>query len=569
MRLASCLIRVGMPYISSFLPSKDKDFWRTDGEESWPKEIPLNLNPSQRDVREAEEDLGSIAKDVKWCLNDIMYAKWGYMGLTRIAEPEGPGEPWEILDVENIETSDTWLKAQGKQRRPLLVGIMEEYLNAIKTSDPASEQHIRATFMAGITMAHEVGHVIFLNDFRSFNSSGEPHVGDGCEAELGFSFICWIFSGFHPQNTLEDIMFKHTLSWEPQYTLSMKERPLYKTYYSIPISYMERVLSQEFWDSLGPPDQLCSERARKALRPNTDGKDGLVATATKPNWEYSHLKLMPLWTMRNNFKMPGFEERNKITDLTEKEIQYEYETTKDLPINRMYACMSQMTRDSIYQTKRALRGDFDAGEPELEELMANAETSKTMIPKPSRSPKPQNPLPTFDDSDDDSGRASKRPKSMSQSRPPKRPRIAGPTKEIIDLTKETTGRPKEVIDLTRETADLTIDEEPGGGELPSQVAAVARLYHRIAARAAALDAIINEPRSGPRKRPKHSREMMEELEDYIEVIDLEEKLEMEQAGAESGSRYWPMRRAARPLPARPSYMQDIYDRMDDGDDCEE
>jgi hypothetical protein len=561
MRLASCLIRVGMPYISTFLPSKDKSFWGV-GNDPWPSEIPLNANPSQSEIREAEEDLQLVAKDLKWRVNDIMYREWGYMGYTRAADPSGS---WKLLTLEEVDVSDRHLMAQGRQRRPLVIGIMKEYLNAIRDSDPASEQHLRASFMAGITMAHEIGHAIFLNDFRSFNRLREPYAGSDCQAELGFSFISWIFSGWHPQYTHGDLAFRNTLYWDKQYTLKMPGRPLYKTYYSIPISYVERVMSQEFWDSLGSTDQpQFSERARKALKPNTDGQGGPIATGTTPNWEYSHLRQRPLWKMDYFFRMPGFKERDRITGLADGDIQEDFLKTMNKPQNRWYATLSQDAKDKLYREMRRRREGYEMGydTDELDYGQSLAQASKATVLKLPKISKSVNKSPQSEDSDDEPATPTpKLSKSMSKSQPSNGSKPTGAKKETIDHTKEATKTSKEIIDLTKETVDLTIEDNDE--ELPNHLTEVARLYHDIAARVGDLDAIVYEPSQGPRNRRKRAREMMEDIIDYREAMDIE-STEQEAAGRVSRPRKRRETRSRPPSP--PSYMQDIYDQIDEDND---
>lgn len=74
---------------------------------------------------------------------------------------------------------------------------MGEYVMALTQLQPGSEDHLRATFLAAITMTHEIGHVVFQQDFRSLDYDSvqgyEPWVGRDCWAELGLSYIGWIF----------------------------------------------------------------------------------------------------------------------------------------------------------------------------------------------------------------------------------------------------------------------------------------------------------------------------------------------------------------------------------------
>jgi hypothetical protein len=51
-------------------------------------------------------------------------------------------------------------------------------------------------------MTHEIGHAVFHQDFRSLDydpvQGYEPWVGQDCWAELGLSYIGWIFAGYNP-----------------------------------------------------------------------------------------------------------------------------------------------------------------------------------------------------------------------------------------------------------------------------------------------------------------------------------------------------------------------------------
>jgi hypothetical protein len=500
-----------MPYISSFLPSKNKELWvNEDGVEEWPNEIPLNPDPSLNDIREAEEDLRELAKDLKWRVNNTMHTKMKWMGVTRLADTGD--EPWRPLDYETVKAWDNKARARGKTRRPLIIGIMGEYVKALKESDPRSEEHLRAIFMTGITIAHEIGHATFHNDFRSFHPTGEPYVGDDCEAEMGFSFISWIFSGFHPQMSPNKVDFKKTLFWEPQYTLSMGKRPLDKTCYAIPIYYLEEKLSQKFWVDLGPPHQAnFSARARKALRPDTDGKTRRIAIGKEPNWSYSYLRLRPQWNRSNGFRMPGYGERDKIVGLSSEEIEYEKERAKDTPANRRYAAMSREERERrVGLINIMIVGDYYDSEPELEEHF-NRQRVKIKI------------------EDED-----------SQSQDPWPEAWESPARE----SRHPPGNQRE------ETAPM-LPENPG---LEGSGETVTEMVQDIAARGAALDGFVHrrdESGSGLPGRLNSGLSILEEVEDYEEEVEREEAAEDE---------------AARRLASESHMLGDPEDTDDDDDE---
>lgn len=522
MRLATNLIEIGLPYIASFLPSANKDFWSKDQRDPWPSTIPLNPNPTEKEIRDAAKDLKILARDLTWYANDVMYPKWGQLGVTRLADSE---EPWDHLDFDEVLVSDERLKSQKKQRRPLFIGIMKEYVTAIEKSELDSESNIRATFMFAITMVHEIGHAIFHNDLRAFNRTREPYIGDGCEAEIGFSFIAWIFSGFHPQPTPHDVQFTNTMYWEPQYTLSMGTRPLYKTYYSIPIAYLERVLSQDFWDSLGSRDQPgFSDRARVALRPDTNDRSQYVATAKQPNWKWSHLHDRPVWIEHNHFRMKNFRERDRIKGLTKEEIQFEYDLTKDDPINVKYQKMTKGERRRLYQNMR-------------------------MNNKGSDSPNQDDSESVLEDSDSDF-----QPGKSSE-----------PT-----TSKRTQAMPIPKITVTRDDED-EYDMGPPVERTGGRKRTILEMRNQLFIRGAEINGLVTGPSTGGRKWPRLGSNIMDDIDDYEAVMDLTKKEEEEKKGMGQGvPRVVRKRRDRKARPQTPpSHMKDIYDLIvidDDNDD---
>jgi hypothetical protein len=178
---------------------------------------------------------------------------------------------------------------------------------ALTQLQPGSEDHLRATFLAAITMTHEIGHVVFQQDFRSLDYDSvqgyEPWVGRDCWAELGLSYIGWIFSGYNPipcaiGNFDHPWDFHAPLAWFKQFTID--ERPLYETAYSIGIKYLEEVLSNGFWLSLGnSEDNKFSKAARRKLHPALDSVEPRPATAMLPQWKWSRHE-GPLWKTKFN-----------------------------------------------------------------------------------------------------------------------------------------------------------------------------------------------------------------------------------------------------------------------------
>lgn len=206
MRLASHLIEVSVPYLSNFLPSGQLYQVLTSKARSAACDyagytIPLETdNVSPEKWEETKAELDNISEIVSWQVNYEMYRTLSWQGITRTVF-DAP-RPWTEITLEETKKSDDRLKKLGYTRRRLTIGIMGEYVMALRQFPPDSEAYLRATFLAAITMTHEIGHAVFHQDFRSLDydptQGYEPWVGQDCWAELGLSYIGWIFSGYNP-----------------------------------------------------------------------------------------------------------------------------------------------------------------------------------------------------------------------------------------------------------------------------------------------------------------------------------------------------------------------------------
>jgi len=370
MLLATKLIQVGMPYIANFLafdvflPHGELD---KDGVELLcPHRIRLKTNVAAGKIADAKAKLDALAKTViRWQLNSIIWRKLGWIGITRLVDNDE--NEWDLVPPEDIRAADVESKDLGKKSRPLIIGIMAEYVKTIKESPEDSEQHIRAVFMAAVTMAHEIGHAILHSDFRSYNPPNlqEPYVEKDRSAELGASFISWIFGGWHPQSAGQLPEFRSQLYWQPQYTQDDKERPLYSTLHAIPIPYIQNLLSPQFWlDVQGHPDLNSTDLAihndygtmwlndsaavRHRLRPVLTSS---IATATLPEWTISNSTGDPEWKANNSVDWKGYNPGNEVNGLTQADIDYEAARTGVKP-NLFSGEMQPNARDFMRRMKR-------------------------------------------------------------------------------------------------------------------------------------------------------------------------------------------------------------------------
>ncbi|KAE8443809.1 hypothetical protein EG329_001316 [Mollisiaceae sp. DMI_Dod_QoI] len=310
LRLASNLIAVGTDYFAQFLPSDDVHEELAQRLENKQEHVIIfKKDPfTDEELQTTREELDSIAEDIEWRLNYTLAKTNGALGMTRhVKEGYYAQEPWPVLTLDEVVRSDHEAQQNGHpNRRPLLVGIMAEYMQALKDYTQDSEAYLRAIFHAAITITHEVGHVVWLQDYRDldYDEMGrEPFVENYSMAELGFCWEAFLFSGFHVRTAKikaeTALEFEAAAIWDPYLTtdVTMRNRPLYRTQFSIPIAYMQQLFTQKFWDDLG--DQAAydfSAKAVAALKPATD-LNAIIppATARARNWTMTRYDEKPRW----------------------------------------------------------------------------------------------------------------------------------------------------------------------------------------------------------------------------------------------------------------------------------
>jgi hypothetical protein len=163
MQLASNLLNSGIDFLAGFAPSSRAHDQLQEKRAEDPTYYRLVQERYENDrLQETREELAEVAEFVRWQLNDTMARDKKWFGVTRLVTDDrwGP-RPWTDLIDQDIADSDQDLRARGSQRRPLLVGIMKEYVDALTTFRPGTEKHLRASFLAAVTMTHEVAHVVW------------------------------------------------------------------------------------------------------------------------------------------------------------------------------------------------------------------------------------------------------------------------------------------------------------------------------------------------------------------------------------------------------------------------
>ncbi|EPE26079.1 hypothetical protein GLAREA_01991 [Glarea lozoyensis ATCC 20868] len=374
MQLASRLIEVGMPYVASFLPSDgitSKTISPDDDAISY-EQISLKESVTKGGVTAARLELEKIADNVQWEVNPDIFSSMNSWGTSILTQQT---QPWSYENTEMIRASDTALRNRGKTRRSIIIGIATQYIDTIINNPRDSEHHLRAVWHAALTMVHEVGHIIWNHDFNHVPERGEPHVGDMCWAELGIAFTSWLFSGNTPTTIptvhyLED-PFDRPLIWRHDKTLrdveflGVNSRPFYVTYWSVSTEFLEKTLSQKFWDDIGSPKSMgFSAKARARIQPVMSSGTPKPATAMILDFTYDGIH--PLrWRSECLDRGPKPDTLSQLTMMELEFARVEMEEEKDA-IRRMRRRNSQpySVQDS-YSTNNLLGLEEDVIEPDM------------------------------------------------------------------------------------------------------------------------------------------------------------------------------------------------------------
>ncbi|KAH8659114.1 hypothetical protein BGZ60DRAFT_414574 [Tricladium varicosporioides] len=267
MRLASYFIEVAIPHIASFLPTDQIFAYLEKGE-------PVITKKKEFSVQElvvTKAELENLAENIHWEIDYDMYETRGMWGINLKTSQH---KPWVQENYSMIAESDKALKMQGATCRHLTIGVAGQYIDTIRNTAQNSEVHLRAVWHAAVTLAHEVGHAIFGQDFRWNSVDGaEPWVGDMCWAELGFAMMDFVFSGYNPDTMnveSQAALFRRPLVWRKERKVAAleRERPFYERFYAINNDYMEATLTQSFWDNIAKStNNGVIKNGRTCLRP--------------------------------------------------------------------------------------------------------------------------------------------------------------------------------------------------------------------------------------------------------------------------------------------------------------
>ncbi|KAL9120156.1 MAG: hypothetical protein Q9187_003291, partial [Circinaria calcarea] len=251
--LSTKLLEVAGVFLCNFLPPDHFDLYLD--EESG--RLPITEENYAHMIARAMAELEAISKDMQWDEDPDMWADKHHVGgrmagLTHLRlEDPGLGSEYGIEQPEQWYDEDERAKEAGEKYRRMTITIASQYIDAILNSAEGSAERLTAVFMAAITMTHEIAHFIF---FSYIDRRIEYFwAGNDIRAEIGFSFIAWLFDGWFPEvnhlgNDADYYAFKCGLHWSKMWRQPIKH-PRAEIFYSIPLIHIQRILSQQEWSN--------------------------------------------------------------------------------------------------------------------------------------------------------------------------------------------------------------------------------------------------------------------------------------------------------------------------------
>lgn len=251
---ASNLLHVSAAALASFFPDVIEHPQRNVGHK---RERRVIAGPVDDDKVFTEETykamvipmsyFASLATSITWVESPEILPQNSWMGVngSGMTPPEVGDQEWHWKAAKERDDG------AGHTTRQITIAIASEFVDAILASKPDSEQHLFATFYAGINIAHELAHFWSLHRYSTVPNpaSGETFFGNSLDMELGDAYISWLFGGFipHPigvEPRLE--RFKGGMQWERAHEVGMTDSR-YDIRYSMDILHIERMLSHEEW----------------------------------------------------------------------------------------------------------------------------------------------------------------------------------------------------------------------------------------------------------------------------------------------------------------------------------
>ncbi|KAI0888941.1 uncharacterized protein GGS22DRAFT_196718 [Annulohypoxylon maeteangense] len=265
---------------------------------------------------------GRMARSLTWQLDADMFSEKGRVGYTC----RHPRDGLALDEIDRYETIQEWDKKceDGWRNQTILVAaeFPQRLAELRRQGKENNEEYLLTSFMAAITLLHELGHAVYWKDSRALTLGlHEPYYGADLQMELGDSFVASIFGGWIPVPIKDfaqlpnGLSFSEGLAWRQILTWDLHRlRPKHRAHYSIPVDYIARLFSDKCWleaqsDTLGgliQPRTL--ESATKDLSMSAQvAADGHHAMAAIPDFHCSGQGWMWNRLLGARFRIPQYD----------------------------------------------------------------------------------------------------------------------------------------------------------------------------------------------------------------------------------------------------------------------
>ena len=239
-----------------------------------------------------------MAGHVRFDSNALQLPDDGQLGLCSRGLRNGPGDPdgnykYQACDQGWHERLDASEKAKKRPYRRIQISVSSQVIRAILESAPHSERYLQAVYSLATTLTHELAHAALYVNFNWTMGGPDPALRGEAQAELGNSLISWLHRGWIlSNNTALDqhgtVTFPHGAAWRKWHRVLEPDEyvPRYWTYYSIPVSYIQRLFVQAEWDKFNL-DNTPEKAADALLRPIWPFRNGEYARkAEKTSYDF-------------------------------------------------------------------------------------------------------------------------------------------------------------------------------------------------------------------------------------------------------------------------------------------
>lgn len=281
MMLATLLLKVGAPWFTSLLPRIKRT---SDSPRDGAGKVSAVRTYQADEIAAAMTQLKIMAGYVYFDHNALQLPEDGHLGQCsrgyRNSSDKAGNYNCLACDRRRHDYFDGKEKAQNLPFRRVQISVSSQVVRAILDSAENSEKYLQAVYSLAMTLTHELAHAALYANFAWTMVDRDPTLQGEAQAELGNSLISWLHGGWilSDSTALDDdgrATFRHGSSWRKWHRVLHQGEyvPRYWTYYSTPVSYIQRLFVQAEWDQFDL-DKTPELAANALLRPKWPFKVG-------------------------------------------------------------------------------------------------------------------------------------------------------------------------------------------------------------------------------------------------------------------------------------------------------